>query len=223
MRSTGIDRGHGIGHRHMPVVMHVNPNDSVETGCARPRQFSPRRPVSTPPFVSQRQSTSAPASRAASKVPQRKRGVCLITVKEVFRIVDHFPAVLFQVADRFADERQVLLFCNPQRHPRMQIPALAEYRHRWRSGFNEQLHVAVFRHRVARKSRGTEGYQPRMLELHLTRALEKFLVFRVGARPAAFNIVNAKLVQLLRNYQLVFYGEADGFALSFRPGASYRR
>src|ERR1019366_443408 len=54
----------------------------------------------------------------------------------------------------------------------------------------------------------------RVLQGQFGSALEKLLVFGVAARPAALNIINTQLIQLLRNDELVVHGERDGLALS---------
>src|ERR1022692_3701775 len=45
------------------------------------------------------------------------------------------------------------------------------------------------------------------------RVVSKVKIFRSGAGPAAFDIVDAQLVELLRDEQLVVDGERDGLTL----------
>ena len=64
------------------------------------------------------------------------------------------------------------------------------------------------------EARGAEGGQLGVLEVQLgLRAGEEFLVFRVGAGPAAFDVVDTQLVEFLRDEEFVVDGERDGFAL----------
>src|SRR4029077_13287970 len=44
-------------------------------------------------------------------------------------------------------------------------------------------------------------------------ALEKFHIFRISARPAAFDISHAKIVQTTGNLELVFNRESESFPL----------
>ena len=60
--------------------------------------------MSVPPLVSQRQSTSAPAFFAASSVRRAKSRIGVVAVEEMLGVVDHFLAVVLQVADGFGDE-----------------------------------------------------------------------------------------------------------------------
>src|SRR5262249_40020212 len=48
---------------------------------------------------------------------------------------------------------------------------------------------------------------------HVLGALEEFLVLGIRSRPAAFDVVNSQLIQLLRDDQLVVYRERDRLAL----------
>ena len=61
------------------------------------------------------------------------------------------------------------------------------------------------------------------LQLQLPGALEKLLVLGIRARPAAFDVVDAQLVQLLGNEQLVVHGERDGLALRAVPERGVER
>ena len=52
-----------------------------------------------------------------------------------------------------------------------------------------------------------------MLELQAARLLEKLFVLGIGIGPAAFDVIDAQLVEFLRDDQLVVERERDGFAL----------
>ena len=99
----------------------------------------------------------------------------------------------------------------------VQIPALAENGHRRRLGFEQRAHVAVLIHRVLGETRGSERGEPGVLQLHVLGALEELLVLGIGVRPPALDIIDAQLVQLLRDDQFVVDGEGDGFALRAVP------
>ena len=54
-------------------------------------------------------------------------------------------------------------------------------------------------------------------------SLEETLVLRIGARPAALNVVDPEFVQFRRNQQLVINGKRDGLALSAIPKRGVER
>src|ERR1051326_8286549 len=95
----------------------------------------------------------------------------------------------------------------------MQVPGLAEDRYYRRAGFHQRAHIAVFLHRVLGETRGAEGGQPRVIEIEVRGAREKLFVLRIRPGPAALDEIDAQIVQLLRNRELVLHRERDGLAL----------
>ena len=122
-------------------------------------------------------------------------------------VVHHFAAVVLEILYGFADQQQILLFIDAERPMHVQIPALAENADGGRLGFQQRAHVGILIHRVLGEARGSEGGQPGVLQLHILGALEKLLVLGIGVRPAALNIIDTQLVQLLRDDQFVVDGE----------------
>ena len=122
-------------------------------------------------------------------------------------VVHHFAAVVFQILHGFADQLQVLFFIDAERAMDVQIPALAENRHGRSFRFEQRPHVRILIHRVLGEARGAERRQPGVLQLYVFRALEELLVLRIGVRPAALNVIDTQLVQLLRDDQFVVDGE----------------
>ena len=76
-----------------------------------------------------------------------------------------------------------------------------------RFGFEQRAHVGILVHGVLGEARGAESGQPGVLELDFLGALEKLLVLGIGVGPAALNVIDTELVQLLRDDQLVVDGE----------------
>jgi len=68
-----------------------------------------------------------------------------------------------------------------------------------------------------------EGDQAGVIQFQTRGPREEFFVFGIGVGPAALNVVDAKLVQLLRDDEFVVDGKRDGFALACRPGELYRK
>jgi hypothetical protein len=54
-------------------------------------------------------------------------------------------------------------------------------------------------------------------------ALEKVLIFRIGTRPSALNVVNTDLVQFAGNEDFVIDRKRDGFALRAVPESGIER
>ena len=99
----------------------------------------------------------------------------------------------------------------------VQVPALAEDGDHRRAGFHQRRDVAVLFHRVLGEAGGAERGQLGVLQLQLAGAREELLVLGIGAGPAAFDVVNTELIQLLGDDQFVVHGERDGFALRAVP------
>ena len=99
----------------------------------------------------------------------------------------------------------------------MEVPALAEDGDDGRAGLDERVHVAVFFHRILGEARGAEGGEFGVLEIQLAGAREEVLVLGIAAGPAAFNVINTELVQLLGDDELVVHGERDRLALRAVP------
>src|SRR5688500_13613253 len=97
----------------------------------------------------------------------------------------------------------------------MQIPTFAEDGDHRRLSVQQFTNVGILFNGVTRKPGGAEGCQLRMPELQLlARAFKKLLVLGVGSGPAAFDIVDPELIELLSNEELILYGKRDGLALS---------
>ncbi len=95
----------------------------------------------------------------------------------------------------------------------VQIPALAEDAHHGRSGVHQRVHADIFFHRVASQARRAKGRQPRMLQREVFGAREEVFIFRVGARPSAFDVIDAEFVELVQDQQLIVGRKAERFAL----------
>ena len=121
----------------------------------------------------------------------------------MLRVVQHLAPVILQKTHGLRDQRLVLLLRDAQRACRVKIPALAENAAGRRLRLNQRAHVRVAIHRVLREPRGPKRGETRMVELLLLRAPKKLPILRIGARPTAFDVVNANLVQPVGNHDLV--------------------
>src|SRR5687767_206980 len=96
----------------------------------------------------------------------------------------------------------------------MQIPAFAKNGNNGSPRLNKGLNVVVVFNLAVLGMRGApKSCNAGMLQRQLGNTLEESHVFEVRPGPAAFNIVNAKLIELVRNVQLVINRKRDVLAL----------
>ncbi len=95
----------------------------------------------------------------------------------------------------------------------MQHRSLAVDRDDGCSGFDEQAHLIVLFDRRIFFARRPERGEPGILEFAFFGLREKFDVLGIAARPAAFNVMNAKRIELLGDAEFVRDREIDAFAL----------
>jgi hypothetical protein len=166
-----------------------------------------------PPLVSHRHRQSAPASAAALQGGERVVRVGLVAVEEVLGVVDHFLALLLEMAHGVADHAQVLVELGAQDFGDLVVPALAEDGHCVGAGGEDRAHVAVVLGLDADLARGAEGDQLGVLQLHAAHALEEFQVLRVGAGVAGLDVMHAERVEALDDLDLVLHGIRDALGL----------
>jgi hypothetical protein len=147
-------------------------------------------------------------------------GIGFVAVEEMLRVVEDPPPLVLQIRDRVPDEFQILGQRDAERVRHVQVPALAEQRDRLGLRRQQRLEIGVLLHRIAGLAGRAEGHHRRMLEGNGLDDPEELDVLRVGARPAALDIVHPQFVELLRHADLVVHGEAD--VLRLRPVAQSR-
>src|SRR5260370_33583557 len=96
----------------------------------------------------------------------------------------------------------------------MKIPRLSENRDYWSSTRQQLRHVRVLFDRILGKASCTERSQLRVLELEALSPREKLFILGVRSRPAALNVVDTEVIELLRNHQFVVHRERNGLTLS---------
>ena len=136
-----------------------------------------------------------------------------IAVEEMLGVVDHFLAVLLQVAHGIGDHRQVFLRRRLEHLLDVQQPALAEDRRHRRARLQDRRQARVLRRRHARAPRAAERRQLGVLQRHRAHRLEELHVLRVRRREAAFEIVDPEFVQAPGDADLGRHREIDAFAL----------
>src|SRR5262249_31818448 len=133
--------------------------------------------------------------------------------EEVLGVEDDLVHPGAQERDRVADDVEVLLQRDAQVVPDMEIPRLADDGDDRCLGAQQCLQVAVVRGAHARAAGGTERGDTCRPEPEPANAAEELLVARIRARPAAFHVVDAQVVEALGDAELVVEREADVFGL----------
>src|ERR1022692_4456378 len=109
---------------------------------------------------------------------------------EMLGVIDHFLAVVLDVAHGFGDEDEVLVLGDAEGAFDVEVPGLAEDRDDGGTGFDQGAHVAVLMDRVLGEARAAARGEPGVVQGKLGGALEEFLVFGVAAGPAALNVID---------------------------------
>jgi len=97
--------------------------------------------------------------------------------------------------------------------PHMQRPRLPDERDDGCVGLDQHVDLRIILALGVRAAGAAEGRDLCLPEFPLGRLGEEVHVLRVGARPAAFNVIDAKGVEALGNTNLVSAGKIDSFAL----------
>jgi hypothetical protein len=119
---------------------------------------------------------------------------------------------LLEVGDRIGDHPDVLFERGRQDPLDVQPPALAEDGDYRRVCLQESLERLVRGDRVG-PAGGAEGGQLRVGESEVAGPSEELGVLGVGAGPAALDVIDAELVELAGDPELVLEGEGDALAL----------
>ena len=112
---------------------------------------------------------------------------------------------------------EIFFLGDPERAVHVEIPGLSEDGDR--RGFRREQRgtFAILLDRILGKSRGAERRQLGVFQLQALGAREELLVFRIRTGPAAFDIIDAELVEFLRNQEFVLNRKGDGLALRAVP------
>ena len=155
---------------------------------------------SMPPLVSQRMTTSAPASAAVRDGPRGVRGVGAVAVEEVLAVDEDAAALVAQVGDGVADHLQVLVERGAQGELHVAVVRLGDERDHAGAGLAAGLHLRVLGRRDAGPAGRAEGDELGVPEVELLAgAAEELGVPGVGARPAALDEAHAEVVEVPRD------------------------
>ena len=210
---AGVDGREGVGHRTAGVVVAVDADadarglDHVVHDVRHPgRQHAAVG-------VAQGDDRGARVVRRA----QHLEGVVAVEpvpVEEVLGVEEHLLPLGPQVGDGVADHREVLLERGPQGELDVPLVGLGDQRHHARAALAQGRHQRV----VGRAGTGAAGRPERrelgVLEVQLLLgAAEELGVLRVRARPAALDVADTQVVELLGDGELVGDGEVETLLL----------
>ena len=137
--------------------------------------------------------------------------IVLIAVEEMFGVEQNFRNGLRGMGDAVADHGEVFVAADAERHVHLEIPGLADQTKRRRLAADQRGKAGIVAGGAARFAGPAEGGQLGMSEFR--RIAEKRVVGRVRPRPAAFDVIEAELVELDRDRALVGGGEIDALGL----------
>ena len=172
---------------------------------------------SWPPLVSQRQTTPAPASAAATTVTQRVLAVVAPAVEEVLGVVHDALALRDEEPHRVVDHAQVLVAAHVQHLAQVQAPRLADDGHVAREDLGEHAQVVVGLRRHAFAPRHAERDQLRVAQRLVLHAPEELDFLRVGCREPALDEADTEPVELVRDAHLLLDGDRHALLLHAVP------
>jgi hypothetical protein len=212
VRGASLDGGDGVGHGDIGVIVAVDAEDPVKTPADLRENFSELVGERAAVGVAEAKHIRAGRLRGLQCTEGESRAGA-VTVKEMFGVEDDLFAMILEPLDGFGNEHEVLFLRDTEGTLGVEVPSLAENGDDRSTRFEQRAHVGVLIDGVLGETGGAESGQPGMLELEVPRTGEEFFVPGIGARPAAFDVVYAQLVQLLRDDQLIVHRERDGLAL----------
>ncbi len=173
-----------------------------------------------PPLVSQRMTTSAPASQAARTTAFAYSGFAWRWLHEDVGVDD---GGLGAGGDRVADHLQVFVEGGAQCEFDVAVVGLGDQGDHLGAGVEKGLDLRVLARLAAGAAGGAERDQLGVLEVDLLLgAGEELGVARVGAGPAALDEARAEVVQVPCDGQLVRHGGGCAAALTLRAVAQGR-
>ena len=208
-------RGKGIGNRLLGVVMGV---DAEMAAGDVPRHRANRRLdlVRHGAAIGVAQN-HPPRAGVVSRhgTGQREHRVFPVAVKKMLAVHHHLAANRRGCPHAVADRRQVFVVRGFERDPDLIGGRFRDKADRIRLGLDQRGQPGIVGGRSARTARHTESGEPRMAKRWLLR--KKLGVSRIGAGIAALDIVDAEIVQHLRDHLLVLQREIDAVGLGAVP------
>ena len=204
----------GVGHAAACVVVEVHADRSVKIVADSAHDFAHLMRQRAAVRVAEHQPVGAGICCGRQHL-QGVFGVVDVAVKEVLGVKEHPHPLLAQVSHRFRHHGDALLQRHPQGFGHMVIPSLADNAHHRAVGSHQIGQSGVAVGFAVGPPGGAESHQGARLQIKVGFGLgEEFVVFGVGAGPAAFYVIHAQIIQPTGDAKLVVYGEGDAFQLA---------
>ena len=142
---------------------------------------------------------------------QRELRIFLVAVEEVLAVEHHLAPGLLRGGHAVADGGEVLLVGGLKGDPHLVGGRFGDKADRVGLGFQKARHAGIVRDGTSGTPRHAEGGEARMVELRLGR--EKLGIRRIGAGIAAFDIVDAEIIEHAGDDLLVGQREVDAIGL----------
>ena len=126
-------------------------------------------------------------------------------------IEHHLVHAALRIAERVGDHLEVFGAVDFQRHVDMEVPGLADHADVARLGLQDGGQTGIVGGTSAGAAGHAEGHELGVLEFG--RIGEEAVVGRIGAGPAALDVVDAQKVELARDRGLVGHGEVHALGL----------
>src|SRR5271156_5098205 len=202
-----------VGDRDFRVVVAMNSNRAIHRRARRRnRRFDFMRQASAVGVAQRDQRHSGVIDRL--ETGERVFGIVKIAVEEMLGVENRFVEILFQKSDRVVDDFEIFVERNSERLAHVHVPGLADHGRDRCSSAQQQLQIAIGGSAHARAARRTERRNLRVPNLDLLDLFEKRRIAIVRARPSALNIIEAQIVQPLRNRDLVLDRQRDVLGLA---------
>ena len=206
-------------HRHIRVVVRMYAQRRVGMPpcfCHNRRDFVGQRAAVG---IAQHDALRARQRRRANRL-QRVLRVCLVAVKVMLGVKEHPPAALRQKRHRIRNHSQIFFQRCLQHALHMQIPALAHQRSHIGFGGEQRGEIGVVRGADIGVARAAESRQRGMPQPQRLGALKELRVARIGSGPSPLNEMNAQLIQLAADRQLILHRQRYALPLRAIPQRS---
>ena len=213
---AGAHGGEGAGDRHVNIVVRVDAQRRIAAAANLMHRGRYVVRQHAPVGVAQHDALRTRHLCGANRLQCVVR-VRLVAVKEMLGVKEHAPAPFHQIRHRVRDHGEVLFQRCLQDAGNMQIPALAHKGYDRRFGGEQCGKVGVVRRADVGVARAAECGERGVSEPHRLGALEELGVARVGAGPAAFDVMHAQFVKALADGELVAHRKRDPLALRAVP------
>ena len=153
----------------------------------------------------------------------RREGVFLVslkTIEEVLGVEDDFGHVLLEKGDGFDDQFHIFFQRNIHRNEGVDVPRLADKGYHLCLCINEGADVGVLFRCNPLPRRAPKGHDLCGGKRDVVDFVKVLDIPGIGTGPSSFDVVNAQLIKLLRDPQLVFNGEGDILRLGSIPQGS---